>query len=95
MDTQVASKWIFKKEISLGDMVAISLASLAIVSAYFSLDKRVAIVEQAQSKQEIVDKTQDMAQQAQKLEFSSWLIRVESKVDRLLERSKGSGYTKD
>jgi hypothetical protein len=39
------SKWILKKEISVGDLIAFFMAVGAVATAYFTLDKRIAILE--------------------------------------------------
>jgi hypothetical protein len=85
--TQPVHKWSIKKEISIGDVGAMVLAAFAIITAYFSLDKRITLVEGTQAKQEAIDRAQDAAQIALKYEFSSWLIRIESKLDRLFDGS--------
>lgn len=77
------SKWSLKKEISVGDVLAILLVAFTIIAAYFSLDSRIKIVETSQTNQLIQNNSQ-----------SSWLIRIEGKVDRLLEREQSSGYSK-
>jgi hypothetical protein len=82
---QTVHKWSIKKEISIGDVGAMIIAAFAIITAYFSLDKRVTLVEGAQTKQEVIDRSQDAAQAALKYEFSSWLIRIESKLDRFFD----------
>lgn len=38
-------KWRINREISAGDLVAIAVAITAVASSYFSLDKRVAVIE--------------------------------------------------
>ena len=39
--------WRINKEIGAGDLVAISVAVAAVLASYFSLDKRLAIIETA------------------------------------------------
>ena len=45
MATQDDSKWKVKREISLGDLVAIAVAIAGVVLAYGTLDKRVSVLE--------------------------------------------------
>lgn len=44
-------KWHVNREVSVGDLVAIVGAIVAVLVSYFSLDKRVAVVEQALTQQ--------------------------------------------
>jgi hypothetical protein len=71
--------WTIKKEISVGDLVGIVLALSAVFAAYFNLDKRISLIEQAFERQQIqavVDKTDLKENQ----------LRMEQKVDKLLEK---------
>lgn len=45
MDDEQRRKWRINREVSAGDLIAITVAIVAVLSSYFSLDKRVAVVE--------------------------------------------------
>ena len=45
MATQDDSKWKVKREISLGDLVAIAVAMGGVILAYGTLDKRISVLE--------------------------------------------------
>ena len=78
-------KWIIKKEVSVGDLIAFSVAALAVVSAYYTIDKRLALLENAQQRQVTTDQTQDLARANIRVELRADLIRIETKVDYIME----------
>ena len=45
MATQADGKWKVKREISLGDLVAIAVAMGGVILAYGTLDKRISVLE--------------------------------------------------
>lgn len=45
MATQDEGKWKVKREISLGDLVAIAVAMGGVILAYDTLDKRISVLE--------------------------------------------------
>lgn len=47
------NKWVFRKEITVGNLLAIASVAAGVVCAYFSLDKRVALIEEAVAKEEV------------------------------------------
>lgn len=47
------NRWVFKKEISVGNLLAIASVVGGLTAAYFSLDKRVALIEEAVAKEEV------------------------------------------
>jgi hypothetical protein len=53
------NKWRIKKEVSLGDLIAFTSAVLAVLYAYFTLDKRITKVEDAVITQAKIDERQD------------------------------------
>ncbi len=71
--------WTINKEISVGDLVAIVLALASVFAAYFSLDKRVSLIEQA-----IAVQTTQIA--ADKKDSKEDLLRLEQKLDKVLEK---------
>jgi hypothetical protein len=42
---QERKRWTINKEISIGDLIAFSVAAAAVITAYFTLDKRVSVLE--------------------------------------------------
>lgn len=73
--------WTFKKEISLADILSFATAALAVVYAYTTLDKRLAIVEAERT-----------AEKAALLDFqhriNARLDKMDEKLDRIIERQK-------
>ena len=68
-------RWHLKKELSLGDLIAFVCAIGAVVIAYFTMDKRVAIVE-----------AHAVTQGKETGQIVNQLQRLEDKLDRLIER---------
>jgi hypothetical protein len=83
------NKWSIKKEITFGELITLVVVAFSVVGAYFSLDKRVTVLEDAQAKQAVLDKAQDMERMTMRTEFSAWLIRIEAKIDRFFEVGHG------
>jgi hypothetical protein len=71
-------KWHLKKEISLGDVIAIVISITAILGAYARLDTRVSLLEQSQNYTKAA---------FEKIDAS--IERLSSKIDRLIERGNG------
>jgi len=74
-------RWHVKREISLGDMIAIVIACSAVITSYMSLNARVMVVETL---------TQSNSTQfsATVNELKGELRRFSDKLDRLVERAK-------
>lgn len=74
--------WRLNKEVGVGDLVAITVAIAAVLASYFSLDKRVSVVEfsSAQSANAV---------QSTVAEIRIELRRMADKLDRLVERNNG------
>lgn len=71
-------RWRVKKEISLGDMIAIVVSITAVLGAYARLDTRVSLLEQGQSyTRAAFDK------------IDASIERLATKIDRLIERGNG------
>jgi hypothetical protein len=71
--------WRINKEIGAGDLVAISVAVAAVLASYFSLDKRLAIIETA-SAQTAASITTTVS------EIKTEIRRMSDKLDRYTER---------
>ncbi len=80
------NRWELKKEISLGDVIAIIFAISSVLLAYGRLDTRLATIEAALIVQDRKDKAQDEANSETKQDLYRWLSRVEDKLDRVIER---------
>lgn len=78
------AKWAFKREVSVGDMLAFVLVAFAVVAAYFALDKRISFTERADIQQEMVDEWQNRQHVDLKMEIRGDLGRIENKVDQLI-----------
>lgn len=79
--------WSVKKEVSVGDLVAILLAAAGIVSAYFTLDKRIALIEdRVFIRQGEVDRAQDLTAKEALQGLREELRNMSAKLDRLIER---------
>lgn len=81
METCDKEKWRFKKEISLADIISFSAAALAVVYAYTTLDKRLAIVES----ERIAEKATSTAFQNR---IDARLDKMNEKLDRIIERQQ-------
>ena len=79
-------KWHIKKEVSLGDLIAFASAALAVVYAYTTLDKRIAILETASTVQRETDTRQDTESVRYQQRIDVTLQEMNRKLDRLIER---------
>ncbi len=79
MEADQRQKWRINREVSAGDLVAISVAVTAVLTSYFSLDKRVAVMETLTTQQQSV-----VTQTVQ--EIKSELRRLTDKIERMTER---------
>ena len=72
------SGWKLKKELSLGDVLAIVIALLSIMSVYFKVDNRLVILEEDRiERTKVIEKFEAKAER--KFE------QIDTKLDRLLE----------
>lgn len=79
-------KWHIKKEVSLGDLIAFASAALAVVYAYTTLDKRIAILEESKLLQKANDERQDHDSMRYQQRIDGTLQEMNRKLDRLIER---------
>jgi hypothetical protein len=77
MSTQ---NWTFKKEVSVGDLVAIVLAIGGVFTAYFTLKADIDVLKSRLTAQENVS-------DSLKQEIYNRLNRIDDKLDRLVERN--------
>jgi len=80
--------WHVKKEISIGDLIAFASAALAVLYAYFTIDKRLTIVEQAVTGQVATDARQDSESIRYQQRIDDSLRSMNLKLDRLIERQR-------
>jgi len=78
--------WHIKKEISLGDVLAFTSAGLAVVYAYTTLDKRIALLEEAKVVQVSVDNRQEQDFIRYQQRIDETLKSIDRKVDKLMDR---------
>lgn len=71
-------KWRVKKEISLGDVIAIVVAVAAVLGSYARLDNRISLLEQSSS-----------FSQAAFSKLEAQIEKLSAKIDRLIERGNG------
>lgn len=78
--------WRVKREVSLGDIVAIVLAFAAATVAWANLNTRVSLLEQATITQKSNDERQDAEAIRYQQRIGEELEKLNRKLDRLLER---------
>lgn len=91
-DRRQGQQWRIKKEVSIGDIIAFAIAALAVVSAYWTLDKRLAILEASGAVQQQVDQRQDSEFLRYQARIDEVLKGIDRKLDRIIEgRSRPGG----
>jgi hypothetical protein len=78
--------WSFKKEVSIGDIIAFATAVIAVVFAYTTLDKRLGLLEHATAVQKERDAAQDLESLRYQARIEESLRGLNNKLDRLIER---------
>lgn len=73
--------WRFKKEVSLADIITIVSAGAAVVYAYTTLDKRLAIIEAERT-------TEKVTTTAFQNRIDARLDKMDEKLDRIIERQQ-------
>jgi len=73
-------KWHVAKEISVADVVGLAVAFAAVLTAYGSLNTRVALMEQSQTLQQV-----EFSRSIERLEQA--MSEVNKKLDRLIENN--------
>ncbi len=85
-DEEEKRGWRFKKEIAVGDLVAFATACIAIIVAYSTLDRRLAVIESATITQHERDSRQDAESLRYQQRIDEALRDMNRKLDRLIER---------
>lgn len=78
--------WRFKKEVAIGDLVAFVTACIAIIVAYSTLDRRLAVLETVAATQQEKDSRQDADSIRYQQRIDETLREMNRKLDRLIER---------
>jgi cell division protein FtsL len=76
----MVDNWTFKKEVSIGDLVAVIIALSTVFTAYFTLKGDIEVLREHL-------KSQDNMKTEIKNEIDNRLDRIENKLDRLVERN--------
>lgn len=85
-ERRAPERWKIKKEISLADILSFVAAALAVVYAYTTLDKRLTVVEVASVGHSAANARQDEETLRMQARIDVQLDKLNTKVDRLLER---------
>jgi hypothetical protein len=80
------SKWRLRKEVAIGDLLAFVTAFAAVIVAYTTLDRRLAIIESVVLAQHERDSRQDAEFLRYQQRIDESLREMNRKLDRLIER---------
>lgn len=81
--------WRIKKDVSVADIVSFIAAASAVLYGYTTLDKRIALMENASIVQSGKDTTQDQDMLRLQARIDAQLQRIDDKLDRLIrERAR-------
>jgi VIT1/CCC1 family predicted Fe2+/Mn2+ transporter len=75
--------WQFHKEISLGDIVAFASALIAVLYSYTTLERRIALMEAAGIRQNLIDARQDADLNAINADIKRELEKINNKLDKM------------
>lgn len=75
--------WQFHKEVSLGDVIAFTSALIAVLYSYTTLEKRIALMEAAGIRQNLIDARQDADLNAINADIKRELEKINNKLDRM------------
>jgi uncharacterized coiled-coil protein SlyX len=79
-------KWKIRRDISVADLFSFASAALAVIYAYTTLDKRMAVVENAVAEQKIVDKRHEEELIRVQARIDVRLDKMDEKLDHLIQR---------
>lgn len=79
-------KWTFRRDVSVGNVITVALVIFSALAAYFSLNTRTIVLENALVSQRVIDERQDAEATRRDLQAQAQLERINSKLDRLMER---------
>lgn len=89
VEQQQAKHWVLKREIQLGHLISTAVVAVSALGYVLTLERRIALVEQQIVAQREVDAKQDVAQAKAADALTARLDRIESKLDRLIEKYQG------
>jgi len=81
-------RWHVKKEISVGDLIAFAMAAVAVITAYTTLDKRLAVIEEKVGQQPANDRRQDDDAIRYQARIDAQLTEINRKLDWLMQRGR-------
>lgn len=84
-DRRSPDLWKLKKEISVGDLIAFCVALSSVAFAFFTLDKRLAVLEDRQTQQVVIDRRQDDDNVRYQARIEESLRAINQKLDRISE----------
>jgi len=93
-DRRDVQRWRIKKEISVGDLVAIITAATAIMYAYTTLDKRVTVIETVITAQRDTDTRQDNERQRLFGQLEAGLREINRKLDSIIIADRAAAPAK-
>lgn len=79
------SKWRIKREVSIGDLLAISSALFTILYAYSTLDKRLTVIEAIQVSQKERDSNQDESARNTRERIERALVRISDDITWIIK----------
>ena len=98
-DRREKQRWRIKKEVAVGDLVAFALATLAVITAYTTLDKRIALLELETGQMNLYNRNQDSDRASIRSDIKEQLREINQKVDRLtqslLDGRRNGGFNRD
>jgi hypothetical protein len=75
--------WQFRKEVSVGDIVAFSSALIAVLYSYTTLERRISLLEATEVRQVVIDNKQDADVGASNNDIKRELEKINNKLDRM------------
>jgi len=77
------NSWQFRKEVSVGDIVAFSSALIAVLYSYTTLERRISLLEATEVRQVVIDNKQDADVGAANGDIKRELEKINNKLDRM------------
>jgi hypothetical protein len=77
------NSWQFRKEVSVGDIVAFSSALIAVLYSYTTLERRISLLEATEVRQTVIDNKQDADVGAANSDIKRELEKINNKLDRM------------
>lgn len=75
--------WQFRKEVSLGDIVAFSSALIAVLYSYTTLERRISLLEANEVRQVVIDNRQESDLAGSNTDIKRELEKINNKLDRM------------